>query len=190
MITEIKVGDYIEKGELDTEQKYNDVVAVFKSHGFTGYKTVNDYHSAMIDLFPFIFIKDDRFMLCSHAAEIQRKITYNDIMQLKKVDWSNASNAHAKLKEIVSKVKFEEKKDGKKYHREIIGFCGTKVEIDVYRVLDAYKTESASIDHAIKKLLCTGLRGHKDFITDIDNAIESLEEAKMLYLQKQEIDNN
>lgn len=81
-------------------------------------------------------------------------------------------------------------KDGKKYHREIIGFCGTKVEIDVYRVLDAYKTESASIDHAIKKLLCTGLRGHKDFITDIDNAIESLEEAKMLYLQKQEIDNN
>ena len=32
MITEIKVGDYIEKGELDTEQKYNDVVAVFPSH--------------------------------------------------------------------------------------------------------------------------------------------------------------
>lgn len=80
-------------------------------------------------------------------------------------------------------------KDGKKYHREIIGFCGTKVEIDVYRVLGAYNTGSASIDHAIKKLLCTGLRGHKDFVTDIDNAIESLEEAKMLYLQKQEIDN-
>lgn len=106
-----------------------------------------------------------------------------------KLNLCNANEAAAKFEEIVSTAKSEAKKDGKKYHREIIGFCGTKVEVDVYRVLDAYKTESASIDHAIKKLLCTGLRGHKDFVTDIDNAIESLEEAKMLYLQKKEIDN-
>lgn len=80
-------------------------------------------------------------------------------------------------------------KDGNKYHREIIGFCGTKVEVDIYRVLDAYRTGSASLDHGAKKILCAGIRGHKDFITDIDDAIESLKEAKALHLQKMEIDN-
>lgn len=85
------------------------------------------------------------------------------------------------------KVESKQEKDGNKYHREIIGFCGTMVEVDVYRVLDAFKTESPAIDHAVKKMLCTGIRGHKDYLTDIDNAIESLQEAKLLHLQKQEI---
>jgi len=79
-------------------------------------------------------------------------------------------------------------KDGNKYRREIIGFCGTKVEIDVYRVLDAYKIGSPQIEHAVKKMLCPGDRGYKDFITDIDNSIESLQEAKTLYLQKMAIE--
>ncbi|WP_428615792.1 hypothetical protein [Pseudoalteromonas sp.] len=192
MITEIKVGDYIEKSELDTKQKYNDVVAVFEQWGFSR----NNGHALSYCEFVehenegCLIAHDGLLMGCRpDDVDLKRKLTYIDIMSLKKVDLSNVSEAHAKLKEIISKAKVEAKKDGKKYHREIIGFCGTKVEIDVYRVLDAYNTESASIDHAIKKLLCTGLRGHKDFITDIDNAIESLEEAKMLYLQKQEIDN-
>lgn len=262
MITEIKVGDYIEKSELDTEQKYNDVVEVFGQWGFKRCVFHNGFSDANVN--PLV-VCDDGY--CYTIDQRKRRLTYNDIMSLKRADWSkapgatiyangkfwkqnelathfvdefhlvscsflptaatvdklngfedfeinpdvnllpyqkfkgeshggiklnpcNASEAHAKLNEIISKVKSEVKKDGKKYHREIIGFCGTKVEIDVYRVLDAYNTGSASIDHAIKKLLCTGLRGHKDFVTDIDNAIESLEEAKMLYLQKQEIDNN
>ena len=191
MITEIKVGDYIEKSELDTEQKYDDVVAVFEQWGFKRPMQC-DYFSFTCKAWNLICAFSNKSLIgCNlNPAEASRKLTYDQVRSLKKVDWSNASNAHAKLNEIVSKVKSEAKKDGKKYHREIIGFCGTKVEIDVYRVLDAYDTRSASIDHAIKKLLCTGLRGHKDFITDIDNAIESLEEAKMLYLQKQEIDNN
>ena len=45
MITEIKVGDYIEKGELDTEQKYNDVVAVFEQWGFTFHQVSSDSYS-------------------------------------------------------------------------------------------------------------------------------------------------
>lgn len=188
MITEIKVGDYIEKSELDTEQKYNDVVEVFESFGIDclDYKSFKD-ESPSLSLF---VISDGYLDTCVETWKgKKRKLTYDDIMQLNKVDWSKADNARDKLKEIASKAKSEMEKDGKKYHREIIGFCGTKVEVDVYRVLDAYNTGSASIDHAIKKLLCTGLRGHKDFVTDIDNAIESLEEAKMLYLQKREIDN-
>lgn len=74
--------------------------------------------------------------------------------------------------------------DGNKYHREIIGLDGTKTTVDVYRVLDAFKTDCAATDHAIKKMLCAGLRGHKDKLTDYDNAIESLIAARDLLTQK------
>ncbi|QDP50472.1 MAG: hypothetical protein Unbinned6284contig1001_28 [Prokaryotic dsDNA virus sp.] len=181
MITEIRIGDYIEKSELDTEQKYNDVVEVFKFLGVIGGLVRSDYATAFGDS------SNDNSLLAIHSTDTglclgyvsgyrdlycARKLTYRQVMSLKKVDNYN-----------------EPKKDGNKYHREIIGFCGTKVEVDIYRVLDAYKTGSASLDHAAKKVLCAGLRGHKDFITDIDNAIESLQEAKALHLQKMEIDN-
>ena len=75
-------------------------------------------------------------------------------------------------------------KDGNKYRRTIIGLDGTKTIVDVYRVLDAFNTGCAATDHAIKKMLCAGLRGHKDKLTDYDNAIESLQAAKELLVQK------
>jgi hypothetical protein len=52
------------------------------------------------------------------------------------------------------------------------------VIIDVYNVLDAYPSGCPPIDHAIKKLLCTGTRGLKDWETDLQEAIDSLERAK------------
>jgi hypothetical protein len=96
------------------------------------------------------------------------------------------SNHSAKPNSSVSKVNrdIDAFKDGNKYHREIIGLDGTKTIIDVYRVLDAFKTGCSATDHAIKKILCAGLRGHKDKLTDYDNAIESLEQAKALLIQK------
>ena len=39
-ITEIRVGDFIHKDELDTEEKYNDVMRVFERFGFS--KLVDD----------------------------------------------------------------------------------------------------------------------------------------------------
>jgi hypothetical protein len=60
--------------------------------------------------------------------------------------------------------------------------CLTDIElevvIDVYHVLDAYPSGCPPIDHAIKKLLCTGSRGAKDWETDLQEAIDSLERAK------------
>lgn len=75
--------------------------------------------------------------------------------------------------------------DGDKYNRTIYGKDGTKTTVDIYRVLDAFPTGSASCDHAIKKMLCPGKRGHKDLMTDIDNAIESLQEYRKLLIQKE-----
>lgn len=71
-----------------------------------------------------------------------------------------------------------------KYNREIIGLDGTVTTVDCYRVIDAFKVTDPATQHAIKKLLCLGLRGHKDYLTDIDDSIESLQKAKELYVQK------
>lgn len=71
-----------------------------------------------------------------------------------------------------------------KYNREIIGLDGKTTTVDVYRVLDAFKVADPATQHAIKKLLCLGLRGHKDYLTDLNDSIESLQKAKDLYGQK------
>ncbi|MCF0178618.1 MAG: hypothetical protein HUJ97_00025 [Bacteroidales bacterium] len=71
-----------------------------------------------------------------------------------------------------------------KYNREIIGLDGKVTTVDVYRVLDAFQVTDPATQHAIKKMLCLGLRGHKDYLTDIDDSIESLQKAKELYGQK------
>ena len=71
-----------------------------------------------------------------------------------------------------------------KYNREIIGLDGKATTVDVYRVLDAFHVADPATQHAIKKLLCLGLRGHKDYLTDIDDSIESLQKAKELYGQR------
>ena len=59
---------------------------------------------------------------------------------------------------------------------------GTKhpVGIDVYDVLKAFQVTCPAIQHAVKKLLCAGTRGHKDARTDIAEAIAALERASEL----------
>lgn len=52
------------------------------------------------------------------------------------------------------------------------------IAIDVYAVLDAFKVENPAVQHAIKKMLCAGQRGYKDYEQDLDEAIQSLERAK------------
>lgn len=71
-----------------------------------------------------------------------------------------------------------------KYNREIIGIDGTVTTVDVYRVLDAFGVSDPATQHAVKKMLCMGLRGHKDYLTDLNDSIESLQKAKELYGQR------
>lgn len=73
--------------------------------------------------------------------------------------------------------------DRNKYEREIIGLNGDRAIVDVYRTLSAFNVTDPACQHAIKKLLCMGLRGHKDIITDLDDAIDSLNKMKT-YLEQ------
>ncbi len=57
-----------------------------------------------------------------------------------------------------------------KYHREI----KSNVYVDVYDVLLAFRVENPAVQHAVKKLLAPGKRGFKSTITDLEEAIISI----------------
>lgn len=63
-----------------------------------------------------------------------------------------------------------------KYDREI----KPGVWVDVYDVIEAYKVKCPAIQHALKKLLATGNRGHKDYMTDLNESIDSIERGIQL----------
>lgn len=54
---------------------------------------------------------------------------------------------------------------------------GFTIEVDVYDVLRAFAVTDPAIQHAVKKLLCTGNRGHKDRKQDLEEAVQSIERA-------------
>lgn len=63
---------------------------------------------------------------------------------------------------------------GNKYHRRIRGFGGQVVTVDVYRVLNAFNIHQPGLQHAIKKLLCAGIRGKGDQTQDLTEAIDAV----------------
>lgn len=76
---------------------------------------------------------------------------------------------------------------GNKYHRVLIGLRGERTVTDVYRVLSAFEVVDPGIQHAVKKLLCTGIRGKGDYEQDLTEAIASLKESLLFYqMQKDE----
>lgn len=59
-----------------------------------------------------------------------------------------------------------------KYQRQV-----PSTTIDIYDILNAYQVTCPATQHAIKKLLQPGERGHKDKLTDLREALASVERA-------------
>lgn len=68
-------------------------------------------------------------------------------------------------------------KKSSKYDRQITGKCGSTVTVDVYAVLTAFDVTCPATAHAVKKLLMPGARGHKDRVTDLNEAAWAIERA-------------
>ncbi|HBD6162622.1 TPA: hypothetical protein KKN35_000560 [Shigella sonnei] len=49
------------------------------------------------------------------------------------------------------------------------------VWVDVYDVIKAFNVTSGPMQHALKKVLCAGERGHKDLLQDLNDIIASVE---------------
>jgi hypothetical protein len=63
---------------------------------------------------------------------------------------------------------------GSKYLREIQLHEG---KVDVYAVLDAFQVTCPARQHAIKKLLCAGLRGKGGELQDLTEARDAIDRA-------------
>lgn len=49
--------------------------------------------------------------------------------------------------------------------------------IDVYRVIELFEVTHPALQHALKKVLCAGDRGAKDWEKDVQEAVDSLNRA-------------
>lgn len=59
-------------------------------------------------------------------------------------------------------------------HRHYYKDVSNLTKIDIYRIIELYEVTDPCLQHALKKLLVAGNRGHKDFKTDIANIIDTL----------------
>ena len=82
-----------------------------------------------------------------------------------RADWQNARNT------IVASTPAIEPTPNK-YQRTV-----PSTTIDVYDVLHAYNVTNPATQHAVKKLLQPGNRGHKDTLTDLREALASIQRA-------------
>jgi hypothetical protein len=61
--------------------------------------------------------------------------------------------------------------------------------LDVYRVISIFGVTDPCIQHALKKLLCSGVRGHKDQSKDIQDVIDTLERWKQMRGEDDKVEN-
>lgn len=108
---------------------------------------------------------------------------HKEILHMTKHPLNEESMHYETQSELAARLKAElearqrvEAKPQNKYDREIVGKYGSgRCIVDVYRVLVAFGDIPPEIQHAIKKLLAGGKRGHKDEGLDYLEAIQSIE---------------
>jgi hypothetical protein len=70
-------------------------------------------------------------------------------------------------------------KSGSKYIRDVP--CSIDGKVDVYAVLDAFNVTCPARQHAVKKILCAGLRGNKDATIDLEEAADAVNRAMQMH---------
>jgi hypothetical protein len=74
-------------------------------------------------------------------------------------------------------VQKNESPETRKYRRIVVAADGRVAECDVYDVLEAFGVKCPARQHAIKKLLCAGLRGAKSELADLVESRVSIDRA-------------
>lgn len=71
---------------------------------------------------------------------------------------------------------------GSKYLRDVP--CAIEGRVDTYAVMDAFSVTCPARQHAIKKLLCAGIRGKGDELQDLNEARDAITRAIQMAEQK------
>jgi len=74
---------------------------------------------------------------------------------------------------------FSFNESGTKYLRDV--YCSVDRQIDVYAVLDAFKVWCPARQHAVKKLLCAGVRGKNNELDDLREAQDAVTRAIQMH---------
>jgi hypothetical protein len=77
---------------------------------------------------------------------------------------------------------FQFNESGTKYLRT--AHCAIEGQIDVYAVLDAFDVRCPARQHAIKKLLCAGIRGKNNELDDLREAEDAIKRAIQMHQAK------
>ena len=179
----IKQGDCIEASELD-EQKYNNVGEVFGLFGFFKINNRVNESNYKYSVYSNMLAFNDNQLL--HVTEgypdNKRKLTYPQLMaigELKRLEIERDKEPQFGKSEDGSMklIKSNFSASSNKYERDITDRQGNSAAVDVYDVLKAFEVTCPATQHALKKLLCSGLRGHKDLQTDLLEAKESITRA-------------
>ena len=62
--------------------------------------------------------------------------------------------------------------------------------IDVYRVCELFNVTDPCLQHALKKLLVAGGRGHKDINKDVQDVIDSCTRWQQMRLEEKQLFDN
>lgn len=86
-----------------------------------------------------------------------------------------------KVQKTAEEIESTQQKEGSKdvseassKHKHYFKDVSKLKEVDVYAILYLFEVTDPCIAHVVKKLLCTGKRGHKDFERDLQDSIDSL----------------
>jgi hypothetical protein len=144
-LNEIRQGDYIEASELDTEQKYNNAVAVFELFGFKP-DTHHMGYSALIKYWVGLGVYEG--VLASTNATDGRKITYQQLMAIGKLKRAMIERDSSKQVEQLNMESIEPVKQ----HKKSIDYLNECVEVQKQRgeQYDSKGTGERSFDAAAK----------------------------------------
>ena len=124
-ITEIRIGDFIHKSELDTKEKYNDVVRVFEKFGFK----IDDSKFEMFNLLNEVVnvnADEDGRHYCgvflSPSDGVNRKLTYDQIMSLDKAEHIDVDNCNVDKMVSMEPCKVKDTRLGSKHDSDKMRF--------------------------------------------------------------------
>ena len=153
-------------------------------HKYSSTDESNNYIEGNKYFIPYVgvatFVGADSDISYYYVFSVKNKKFYYHIVDCFERDGSTS------FKQVIqshSEVDTEQKHSPSSKHSHYFKDVSKLDKIDVYSVLALFEVTDPCIQHAVKKLLCTGNRGHKDFNKDVQDSIDSLQ--RCLELRKE-----
>ena len=104
------------------------------------------------------------------------ELVHGQIEDLTKYDWKESlinleTHDYKIMDGILIKVDKQDKQQKHSHYKKDVRHLDY---IDVYRIIDLYELHDPCFQHALKKILVPGARGHKDLTKDINDIIDTM----------------